>query len=114
LVIISRGVTKLRRVEFSIVPYTYRPYFADNIVARVHDRATVIYYISMAVTGSEIQEIVGQVMQWWAHLTEKLASITDNPLTQMLASLTLNCARAMLMTTANFLYNFIFRFRFLP
>jgi len=24
--------------------------------------------------------------QWWAQLTEKLASITDNPLTQKLAS----------------------------
>jgi len=27
--------------------------------------------------------------QWWAQLTEKLASITDNPLTPKSASLTL-------------------------
>jgi len=29
--------------------------------------------------------------QWWAQLTEKLASITDYPLTRKLVSLTLNC-----------------------
>ena len=31
-----------------------------------------------------------EYIQWWAQLTKKLASITGNPLTEKLASITLN------------------------